>query len=88
MTLNFVCALLVKLLTLVFMSSLCSKLRVPFPTTREAEIAHGSLSVDAEPRRGEVMKTLSVSGQVLTVYVTNISVVTYWCPIHACSLVS
>ena len=50
---------------------------MPFPSSREAEIAHGSLSVDAEPRRGEVTKTLSVTGQQLTVYVLIDNLIIY-----------
>ena len=63
----------------------CSELRVPFPSSREAEIAHGSLSVDAEPRRGEVTKTLSVTGQQLTVYVLQL-LYKLWLPITTLSL--
>jgi len=42
-------------------------LQVPFGTDREAEIAHGTLSVDAEPKRGGTKKTLSISGSTLHV---------------------
>ncbi|CAG5117315.1 unnamed protein product, partial [Candidula unifasciata] len=43
-------------------------LHVPFPSDREAEIAHGSLSVDKEPKRGGVRRTLSVKGSVMHVH--------------------
>uniref|UniRef100_A0A8C4MJS5 L antigen family member 3 n=1 Tax=Equus asinus asinus TaxID=83772 RepID=A0A8C4MJS5_EQUAS len=42
-------------------------LSVPFPSSLEAEIAHGSLAPDAEPHRGAVWKELSVIGSVLAV---------------------
>ncbi|XP_046374945.1 EKC/KEOPS complex subunit LAGE3-like [Haliotis cracherodii] len=42
-------------------------LKVPFPTPRQAEIAHGTLSVDEEPRRGGVRRTLSLKGNILNV---------------------
>lgn len=41
---------------------------VPFETVREAEIAHGSLSVDAEPKRGDVKKHMHVKGNLLNVH--------------------
>ncbi|XP_056395747.1 EKC/KEOPS complex subunit LAGE3 isoform X2 [Hyla sarda] len=43
-------------------------LHVPFPCPREAQIAHDSLSPDAEPRKGGVSKTLSVTDNVLHVH--------------------
>ncbi|XP_044162626.1 EKC/KEOPS complex subunit LAGE3 [Bufo gargarizans] len=43
------------------------QLHVPFPCSREAQIAHDSLSPDAEPRKGGVSKTLSVTDNVLHV---------------------
>uniref|UniRef100_A0A8C5MTB7 L antigen family member 3 n=1 Tax=Leptobrachium leishanense TaxID=445787 RepID=A0A8C5MTB7_9ANUR len=43
------------------------QLRVPFPGPREAQIAHDSLCPDAEPRKGGVSKTLSVTDNVLQV---------------------
>jgi len=42
---------------------------VPFETSREAEIACGTLSVDAEPRRGGTKKTITVDDNMLNVYV-------------------
>ncbi|XP_058391009.1 EKC/KEOPS complex subunit LAGE3 [Diceros bicornis minor] len=42
-------------------------LSVPFPSPLEAEIAHGSLTPDAEPHRGAVRKELTVIGSVLAV---------------------
>ncbi|XP_064647336.1 EKC/KEOPS complex subunit LAGE3-like [Lineus longissimus] len=42
-------------------------LKVPFPSEREAEIAHGSLSVDKEPKRGGCRKEMSVNGKLLHV---------------------
>ncbi|XP_059805456.1 L antigen family member 3-like [Hypanus sabinus] len=35
-------------------------LSVPFPSAREAQIALGSLSPDAEPRKGGISRTLTV----------------------------
>lgn len=43
-------------------------LSVPFNTAREAEIAYGSLSVDAEPRRGGVKKHMNVKESILNVH--------------------
>ena len=40
---------------------------IPFPSEKEAQIAHGTLSVDAEPKRGGVKKELKVKGNVLNV---------------------
>ena len=40
---------------------------MPLETVREAEIAYGSLSVDAEPRRGGVKKHMQVQDTVLKV---------------------
>ncbi|KAM9326560.1 EKC/KEOPS complex subunit LAGE3 [Gastrophryne carolinensis] len=45
-----------------------SQLDVPFPCSREAEIAHDSLSPDAEPRKAGVSKTLSLTDNVLHVH--------------------
>ncbi|XP_052808292.1 EKC/KEOPS complex subunit LAGE3-like [Mya arenaria] len=42
-------------------------LQVPFNTAREAEIAYGTLSVDAEPKRGGTKKIMVVKGSMLTV---------------------
>ncbi|KAL4844653.1 hypothetical protein H8958_016544 [Nasalis larvatus] len=44
-----------------------STLSVPFPTTLEAEIAHGSLAPDAEPHQRVVGKDLTVSGRILAI---------------------
>uniref|UniRef100_UPI00398E8BE8 L antigen family member 3-like n=1 Tax=Pristiophorus japonicus TaxID=55135 RepID=UPI00398E8BE8 len=43
-------------------------LSVPFPSVLEAQIAHGSLSPDAEPRKGGITRELSVTGCVLQVH--------------------
>ncbi|XP_056008370.1 EKC/KEOPS complex subunit LAGE3-like [Ostrea edulis] len=43
-------------------------LSVPFPSEEEAQIAHGTLSVDAEPKRGGVKKQLTVNGNMLNVH--------------------
>ncbi|XP_068105882.1 EKC/KEOPS complex subunit LAGE3-like [Hyperolius riggenbachi] len=43
------------------------QLDVPFPCSEDAQIAHNSLSPDAEPRKGGVSKTLSVTENVLHV---------------------
>ncbi|KAG7498807.1 hypothetical protein JOB18_021303 [Solea senegalensis] len=42
-------------------------LDVPFPTSREADIALHSLSPDREPRKGGISKRLTVSGSTLSV---------------------
>ncbi|MBN3297898.1 LAGE3 protein, partial [Amia calva] len=42
-------------------------LRVPFPSEREAQIAHGSLSPDRELRRANVTRELHTAGHVLSV---------------------
>ncbi|XP_017052670.1 EKC/KEOPS complex subunit PCC1 [Drosophila ficusphila] len=44
-----------------------STIRVPFDTPRLAEIAYRVLSVDQEPRRNFVQKTLSLDGDVLVI---------------------
>ncbi|KAM5146420.1 EKC/KEOPS complex subunit LAGE3-like [Mantella aurantiaca] len=44
------------------------QLDVPFPRSTDAQIAHNSLSPDAEPRKGGVAKTLSVRDNVLHVH--------------------
>ncbi|XP_022307097.1 EKC/KEOPS complex subunit LAGE3-like isoform X2 [Crassostrea virginica] len=41
---------------------------IPFPSEKEAQIAYGTLSVDAEPKRGGVKKELKVKGNVLNVH--------------------
>lgn len=41
---------------------------MPFCSEREAEIAYGTLSVDAEPKRGGNKKQLSVDGSTLKVH--------------------
>lgn len=48
-------------------TSFYSDLSVPFPSEEEARIAHGTLSVDAEPKRGGVKKQLTVNGNMLNV---------------------
>ncbi|XP_017079763.1 uncharacterized protein LOC108113614 [Drosophila eugracilis] len=45
-----------------------STIRVPFDTPRLAEIAFKVLSVDQEPRRNFVQKTLSLDDDVLVVH--------------------
>jgi len=45
-----------------------AELEVPFPSSEEAEIALGSLSVDKEPRRSGVQRTITVSGSNLLVH--------------------
>lgn len=42
-------------------------LQVPFSTSREAEIAFGTLTVDAEPKRGGAKKTIRVEDKILHV---------------------
>ncbi|XP_077996211.1 EKC/KEOPS complex subunit Lage3-like [Glandiceps talaboti] len=49
---------------------LSCELKVPFPTSREAEIALHTLSVDQEPRKGQVSKKLAVKGTILQVNIT------------------
>ncbi|XP_075041091.1 EKC/KEOPS complex subunit LAGE3-like [Mixophyes fleayi] len=44
------------------------RLHVPFPCSREAQIAHDTLCPDAEPRKGGVSKTLSVTDNILHVH--------------------
>ncbi|KAM3909907.1 EKC/KEOPS complex subunit LAGE3-like [Leptodactylus fuscus] len=44
------------------------QLNVPFPSSREAQIAHDTLSPDAEPRKGGVSKTLTITDHVLHVH--------------------
>ncbi|ALC46731.1 CG42498, partial [Drosophila busckii] len=43
-------------------------IRVPFDTPKYAEIAYRVLSVDQEPRRNFVQKTLSLESDVLVVH--------------------
>lgn len=45
----------------------CSSLNVPFPSPREAAIALQSLSPDQEPRKGGIIKQLTVTGNTLSV---------------------
>lgn len=40
---------------------------MPFPTSREADIAYQVLRVDAEPKRSEVKKDLVLESNVLTI---------------------
>ncbi|XP_053552179.1 EKC/KEOPS complex subunit LAGE3 [Bombina bombina] len=49
-------------------TSLNFQLRVPFLCPRDALIAHDTLSPDAEPRKGGVSKTLTVTDNILHVY--------------------
>ncbi|XP_041130574.1 L antigen family member 3-like [Polyodon spathula] len=44
------------------------ELSVPFPSKRLAQIAHGSLSPDAEPRKGGISKELRVTDNSLQVF--------------------
>ncbi|RUS82532.1 hypothetical protein EGW08_009704 [Elysia chlorotica] len=46
---------------------LSAELNVPFPSAYEAGVAYGSLSVDKEPKRGNVTRELHVEGNVLHV---------------------
>ncbi|XP_059145779.1 EKC/KEOPS complex subunit LAGE3-like [Physella acuta] len=43
-------------------------LQVPFPSQKEAEIAFGSLSVDKEPSRGGVVRTMCVDNNSLQIH--------------------
>ncbi|KAL3831974.1 hypothetical protein ACJMK2_023662 [Sinanodonta woodiana] len=43
-------------------------LSIPFPTSREAEIAYGTLSVDAEPKRSSVKKTVVHKDNMLHIH--------------------
>ncbi|KAG7232291.1 hypothetical protein INR49_009066, partial [Caranx melampygus] len=45
---------------------LLTSLDVPFPSSREADIALRSLSPDREPRKGGISKELAVSGSTLS----------------------
>ncbi|CAL1533868.1 unnamed protein product [Lymnaea stagnalis] len=49
-------------------SIITANLEIPFPTDREAEIAHGSLSVDKEPKRGGVKKTMTVHNNIMHIH--------------------
>lgn len=49
-------------------SKLTSDITVPFATSSEAEIAYGSLSVDKEPKRGGVVRTMSVKDNILVIH--------------------
>ncbi|XP_043936120.1 EKC/KEOPS complex subunit LAGE3 [Protopterus annectens] len=44
------------------------ELSVPFPSHLEAQIAYGSLSPDAEPRKGGISKELKVMENLLQVH--------------------
>ncbi|KAI8789655.1 EKC/KEOPS complex subunit LAGE3 [Biomphalaria glabrata] len=50
------------------MNPLSADIQIPFPSDHEAEIAYGSLSVDKEPKRGGVSKTMTFSHNVLNVH--------------------
>jgi tRNA threonylcarbamoyladenosine modification (KEOPS) complex Pcc1 subunit len=39
---------------------------VPFPSAREAEVAHNSLRVEVEPGRARVTRRLTLQGDTLT----------------------
>jgi len=49
------------------MASLKADLEIPFPSAREAEIAHGTLSVDKEPRRSGVQRHFTIDGNIMHV---------------------
>ena len=38
-------------------------LEIPFPSAREAEIAYNSLRIDGEPKRSQVIKSLTLDGR-------------------------
>jgi len=42
-------------------------MKIPFGSAHEAEIAYNSLRVDAEPKRSQVLRTLSVDGPALII---------------------
>ena len=44
-----------------------SRLEIPFPSEREAEIATNTLKVDKEPKRGGCVKQISCEGKVMHV---------------------
>ncbi|XP_006005472.1 L antigen family member 3-like [Latimeria chalumnae] len=44
------------------------KLTIPFPSNMEAQIAHGSLSPDPEPRKGGITKEVEVKDNLLHVH--------------------
>ncbi|KAK6166232.1 hypothetical protein SNE40_022979 [Patella caerulea] len=43
-------------------------LNIPFPSKTEADIAYGTLSVDQEPKRGGVKRSLRVEDCILKVH--------------------
>lgn len=45
-----------------------STLSIPFPSPLEAQIAHGSLAPDPEPRKGGISKELTVTENFLHVH--------------------
>lgn len=47
------------------MNNLDVKISVPFPSSREADIAYQVLKVDSEPKRSGVKKILSVDNNIL-----------------------
>ncbi|KAF7987736.1 hypothetical protein HCN44_003599 [Aphidius gifuensis] len=49
------------------MNNLDVKISVPFPSSREADIAYQVLKVDAEPKRSGVKKIISVDNNILKV---------------------
>ncbi|CAL8079915.1 unnamed protein product [Orchesella dallaii] len=42
-------------------------MKIPFNCAREAEIAYNSLRVDSEPKRSQVLRSLSVDGTALVI---------------------
>ncbi|XP_015600142.1 uncharacterized protein LOC107270040 [Cephus cinctus] len=49
------------------MNNINVNVTIPFPTTREADVAYQVLRVDNEPKRSGVTKQLTVEGNLLTV---------------------
>ncbi|KAH0953416.1 hypothetical protein HN011_006299 [Eciton burchellii] len=49
------------------MNNLKIDLSIPFPSSREADIAYQVLQVDEEPSRGEVIKKLTLNNNLLEV---------------------
>ena len=47
--------------------AITADLRIPFPSTREAEIAYNSLRIDKEPKRSQISRSMQVEGNVLAV---------------------
>lgn len=51
---------------------LCSDLRIPFPTRRQAEIAYDVLRIDPEPKRSLVTKQLQLESNEIVAWVSLI----------------